>query len=617
MSDAASARKSPKKKGEAVGVHPRRGAVSVGRRRDDIAASAQRVQPATDELNGRQVCQQQVLAQDDYIAAPERCVQPAVDDIATSPAHNEPAPDVGFTAQQYHEQPLRIDQQDHDPSPRFDHEMALKFYNAVRPDGIVLGYTEGRPVRDANQFEQIANEADSRREHLFFAVATLKPEWSDPNTHKKGKVTTPSKDKAVNMPDGSKSHIHEHPYWGFDCDAEKYSGNDPAEAAQHYEREGQRIKASLDKAFARLGIRPFAVWRSGAGWQGLIKLGQPITSEEYEGLDGKLHIALGFDPVVRNCNRILRVPGSVNWKNGKDGRVPSSCDPLTISRAISKLEDVRKALANIVEPAETPKVNDKAEIQIDWAKVKSPGWLKSAADLPPDAPPKLKLILGHTGILAELTKDLMAAELLNKPYRSWSEVTFALAAVFKQWGKYGVEEIAEALMADLPCNRHITDNPDPHRGVERAINRSHDRILGLPGYPAINLRDFTEKGKARASLANAVIAIKALGIVIRLDLFHHRIIVEHNGTISTVQEGILTDDTIDAIRSLINNTYRLDCKEYVLQRLRKLHASMHSIQCSIIWPNVRVNGTAKSGSTHGWSTTWAAKTRRSIAQSGA
>jgi hypothetical protein len=229
---------------------------------------------------------------------------------------------------------------------------------------------------------------------------------------------------------------------------------------------------------------------------------------------------------------------------------------------------VRKALANIVEPAETPKVNDKAEIQIDWAKVKSPGWLKSAADLPADAPRKLKVILGHTGILAELTQDLMAADLLNKPYRSWSEVTFALAAAFKQWGKYSVEEIAETLMADLPCNRHITKNPDPHRAVERAINRSHDRVLGLPGHPAINFRDFTEKGKARASLANAVIAIKALGIEIRRDLFHHRIIVKHNGAVSTVQEGILTDDTIDAIRSLINNINRIDCKEYMLAAVK-------------------------------------------------
>ena len=35
---------------------------------DDIAASAQRAQPAPDEQYGRQVRQQQVLDQDDYIA---------------------------------------------------------------------------------------------------------------------------------------------------------------------------------------------------------------------------------------------------------------------------------------------------------------------------------------------------------------------------------------------------------------------------------------------------------------------------------------------------------------------------------------------------------------------
>ena len=44
---------------------------------DDIAASAQRAQPAADELNGRQVPAQQGSAQDDYIAAPQQCGSPA------------------------------------------------------------------------------------------------------------------------------------------------------------------------------------------------------------------------------------------------------------------------------------------------------------------------------------------------------------------------------------------------------------------------------------------------------------------------------------------------------------------------------------------------------------
>ena len=193
-----------------------------------------------------------------------------------APQHDEQAQD----APQRREQTRRIEA--HDPSPRFDHAMALEFYNVIKPNGLVLGYTDGRPVTNANQFEQIAKEADGRGEHFFFAVATLKPEWSDPNTHEKGKVTTPSKDKAVNMPDGSKSHVLEcSDLWG-DCDAKKYIGGDLVEAAQHYEIESRRVKAALDEGLPKLGITPFTKWRSGVGWQFLVRLDRAIGAEEAE-----------------------------------------------------------------------------------------------------------------------------------------------------------------------------------------------------------------------------------------------------------------------------------------------------------------------------------------------
>ena len=103
---------------------------------------------------------------------------PAGDDVAPPPAHYTPTYDVAAVLQQQKE-PAQIEQQADDPSPRFDHAMALEFYNAVRPNGLVLGYREGRPVGDANEFEQIAKEAHSRRDHFFFAVNELKPEWRE------------------------------------------------------------------------------------------------------------------------------------------------------------------------------------------------------------------------------------------------------------------------------------------------------------------------------------------------------------------------------------------------------------------------------------------------------
>ena len=40
----------------------------------------------------------------------------------------------------------------------------------------------------------------------------------------------------------------------------------------------------------------------------------------------------------------------MNWKNGKDGRVPSPCVPLACSMPSPRLDEVRKALAKVAEP---------------------------------------------------------------------------------------------------------------------------------------------------------------------------------------------------------------------------------------------------------------------------
>jgi predicted P-loop ATPase len=42
-------------------------------------------------------------------------------------------------------------------------------------------------------------------------------------------------------------------------------------------------------------------------------------------------------------------------------------------------------------------------------------------------------------------------------------------------------------------------------------------------------------------------------------LFHQRINVTYKGQSKTIREGLLTDDTVSAARSLINNTYGIDC----------------------------------------------------------
>src|SRR5208282_6555494 len=123
---------------------------------------------------------------------------------------------------------------------------ALEFYNAVPGNAFILGYTQGRSVTSAEEFQALAKEADEGHEHLFFHVATLKPDWTDPTKHAKGKITT-----------ATKEHVLECPYLWGDCDAEKYIGNDPVEAAKHYEYEGLRVLTAIVNGLRALGITPF------------------------------------------------------------------------------------------------------------------------------------------------------------------------------------------------------------------------------------------------------------------------------------------------------------------------------------------------------------------------
>jgi hypothetical protein len=203
--------------------------------------------------------------------------------------------------------------------PHFNHKMAREFldfrYYASESAALMLGFTEGIyiPPGDADRFDGVLTRAQGEGKDLFFHVATLKPEWADPSSHDKGMVTSASKEKAV-ISDGTASHVLECPFAWLDCDCKKYVGNDQAAADAHYKLERDRVSKVLDDGLSNLGIVPSAKWCSGGGWQAIVKLDAPLSPADAEEMVARLHVALGFDPVVLNCNRILRVPGSINWK---------------------------------------------------------------------------------------------------------------------------------------------------------------------------------------------------------------------------------------------------------------------------------------------------------------
>jgi hypothetical protein len=171
---------------------------------------------------------------------------------------------------------------------------------------------------------------------------------------------------------------------------------------------------------------------------------------------------------------------------------------------------------------------------IDWTTVEQHiGWLKSIADLPISFSAKGRAIIGHSGNLNDLNFDLDQAGLLpkdkatgeSKPYQSWSDVSFALAAIFKHDGRYSNEQIAAALMADLDCNQHVQRQADKRRTVERLILRSHAPQPGkvyTAGSP--NWREQKKDGSPLPSMHNARLAITALGVECSYDTFHNKLL---------------------------------------------------------------------------------------------
>ena len=178
------------------------------------------------------------------------------------------------------------------------------------------------------------------------------------------------------------------------------------------------------------------------------------------------------------------------------------------------------------------------------------------------------MIVVHGGNLGDLNFDLEHANLLAKPYQSWSEVSFALTAIFKNDKRYSVEQIAAALMCDFECNQHVTklkDQATKRRAIERLIIRSHDQakqrqMKHAPGTP--DWRERRINGAPMPSMHNARLAITALGIDCSYDTFHNLMLFGYKDDKTRhVVEFILgevTDNGTIALRQLLSDHFGFD-----------------------------------------------------------
>lgn len=336
---------------------------------------------------------------------------------------------------------------------------------------------------------------------------------------------------------------------------------------------------------------PSAVIASGGGVQAfwiLDKGSRPWVFEDINAIEAFEGYSRGLEDTFKadrchNADRIMRLPGTVNLPDAKKrekGRVPALARLVEFSGAEHALSVFKAAIApKWAEGIEHGKGSIKANVDVSWQAmrdifrtedVRLPGLrgrrVEEHALLSLEYGDNLKSLHDrHTAI---------GHRIVEGPYTSYSAITLAVASALLRAG-LSPEEAAAVLTDDqYPGNKHVTkqkSDRDRQRATQRALTKAATDALAnsargrasAAGVPVWR-ECFDDHGLfPKPSLANAVIAVRALGVTCRLDLFRDRVVLEYRGERAEVKDvvGQLSDRALRSIRSIANNTFMFDAGE--------------------------------------------------------
>ncbi len=192
-------------------------------------------------------------------------------------------------------------------------------------------------------------------------------------------------------------------------------------------------------------IPPCCVVWSGNGLQALWRIENGVSAATVEDINKRLIVAYEGDHGTYNVDRILRVPGLINWPNEKKriaGRVPALAHlEVDDDGSVCSIEEFLKAFPPVVEKAR----QDRGRI--------------SLGELTPATADSLYL-----------GPDEALRDMIDKPKgNDRSADTFAFACEALRRG-LTTEQIAGVLLNDANAiAAHCLDQTEPRRAVERAI----------------------------------------------------------------------------------------------------------------------------------------------------
>ena len=150
---------------------------------------------------------------------------------------------------------------------------------------------------------------------------------------------------------------------------------------------------------------------------------------------------------------------------------------------------------------------------------------------------------------SETCPEKFAIGVCEDKWRSFRRSGVSVGTIFHLANQHGWSNGAPAPLASPPVSDH---GP----GLNGTANGHHALPAAFGGQQPIFFPDLTEEGKPRSTMTNAAVAIAALGISCRKDLFHEKTLVAGEPINRWV--GDLSDDIIHMIRTIIRYQFGFD-----------------------------------------------------------
>jgi hypothetical protein len=378
----------------------------------------------------------------------------------------------------------------------------------------------------------------------FKGAGNIVTDWVTEHNKAAGIYWQPNPSRELKDKKSKKEHIAE--VWFLHVDVDCRVGEDQAEGI-----------ARILKLGKEYPVPPTITTVSGGGVQFLWRLREPFkitdaaSIDKIEGYNKQKIREFGGDTGTGNIDRILRLPGTMNWPNSSKvakGRKPAPAYNVEFNDHAYGLD----SFATIV--VEAPKENEfKAEPKVEAG----PAFtalndtrlasidpivlhLIEHAKMPADAPDDIKHMKGgatHIKCVGELVRAGLTDDQIIQVYRL-GKIAADAALSPRGFDGYMVKTIKAARKGTAPAKR-----------IARLLN----------------WREQTAEGAPIKSMHNAILAMNAIGIDCSYDKFHNKLLVGFKG--DDVQHeitavlGEVTDPTIIRLRKIMSDRFGFDLED--------------------------------------------------------